>query len=299
MKINKFLIFLASGFLLISLPVYFYLVWAGKRKVELRKSAWEELENQIKKDATAFGQESAIVVKDLSTGWEIKLNENKLIPSASLVKVPIMAVCFWLSETNSLDLKDCLVLKNSYKTTGSGVLKEYASGTRFTLEELIELMVADSDNTAANMVIGCIGQEKFGGYFKELGLNNTNLGRKMMDFQSRKEGIENYTTASDMAILFEKIYEGKLINKNISRKCLEVLKKQKIRDRIPRRLPLGTMVAHKTGLEYGICHDVGIVYTLQGNYLICVLTRHNYKTARPAKKFIQKIALDTYNYFQY
>lgn len=69
-----------------------------------------------------------------------------------------------------------------------------------------------------------------------------------------------------------------------------------MRDRIPKRLPADTVVAHKTGLENGVCHDVGIVFTSGGDFLICVLTKHNEKTSLLAKKLIIDIAKSVYDY---
>ena len=119
-----------------------------------------------------------------------------------------------------------------------------------------------------------------------------------MDFEERKEGVENYTTAEDMAYLLEGLYKNKILNKDYSLKCLELLKDQKINDRIPRKLPKGgAFVAHKTGLERHICHDVGIVYTSRGDFIICVLVKHEDRYAKSAKKLIAEIALLTYNYY--
>ena len=97
----------------------------------------------------------------------------------------------------------------------------------------------------------------------------------------------------------EEIYRRNFLSKDISDQCLLLLGNQKINDRIPRRLPKeGAFVAHKTGLENYVCHDIGIVFTQKGNFLICVLVRHNQKFAKPAKKLISDIALFTYNYYQ-
>ncbi|TBR19406.1 serine hydrolase, partial [bacterium] len=100
----------------------------------------------------------------------------------------------------------------------------------------------------------------------------------------------------DMAKLLEDIYRGRVIDKSVSLKCLDILKRQKMRDRIPKYLPPDTVVAHKTGLENGVCHDAGIVFTPAGDFLICVLTRHTDKTARDAKYLIARIAKDAYDY---
>ena len=108
--------------------------------------------------------------------------------------------------------------------------------------------------------------------------------------------MENYTTALDTAKLFRSMYFGRLISKKVSQKCLAILKKQKINDRIPGLLPSGVAVAHKTGLEYGVCHDAGIMYTSQGDFLICLLVKHTNPTARTAKRLIASISKEVYDW---
>lgn len=262
-----------------------------------RKVAWDRLKRSLENEIRRFRGEAGIVIKDLQTGWEIGFNKDKLIPSASLVKIPIMLSYFHASGEGKINLKDTVELAWSEKTGGSGLLKNTASGSVFSVEGLLELMITHSDNTAANMLIELLGFDTLNSYFSKLGLKHTNLSRKMMDFDDRKRGIENYTTAEDMAYLLEGIYRRQFLNNNVSTKCLELLAKQKINDRIPKKLPDDALVAHKTGLEYGVCHDVGIVFTDKGNFLICVLTKHNNRYAQPAKRFISKIALTTYNYY--
>ncbi len=296
---NKFFILL-SLLLLVILSIFISLgalhYYELRKQLLERKKAWIALEEKVRSEVRNFNQETGLIIKDLSTGWEIKINENKLFPSASMVKVPIMASYALASSRGEVDLSRRLVLKNRNKALGSGILKDYVPGTEFNIDDLIEVMVTQSDNTAANMLIEYLGFDPLNNYFKQLGLNNTNLARKMMDFRSRKAGIENFTSARDLAYLLEEIYNNRLVNRDFSQKCLEILKRQKIRDRIPAKLPFNTLVAHKTGLERGVCHDAGIVFTPGGDFIVCVLTKHDYKVAKPAKKFISNIALDVYNY---
>lgn len=299
MRKNKLLLLLLI--FILGIPVaYFSFKAVQKLKEEShRKIAWNVLGERIKKEAAEFGADTGIVVEDLASGWKISLNQDKLFPSASLVKVPIMASYILASAKGEVNLNNRIALKNSCRVLGSGTLKSYAPGTEFYINDLIRVMVTESDNTAANMLIDYFGFNRLNSYFKKLGLNNTNLTRQMMDFRKRKQGVENFTSAQDLAALFKEIYNNNLVNKSFSGKCLEILKQQKIKDRIPKRLPAGTVVANKTGLERGVCHDAGIVFTPQGDYLIVVLTRHKNKVARPAKRFIAQLALDVYNYYAY
>jgi len=294
------IIFLIAGSLYLSFKDWSSYFDFRKRQSEYkkRKVAWSILEGNINREISHFNARTGIVIKDLSCGWQISINQKELFPSASLVKIPIMAACFYAVNEGRLKLEENLQLKRRDKVLGSGNLKNLPSGRVFSLEKLVEIMITDSDNTAANMLITRMGFDYLNDCFKKIGLKNTNISRKMMDFRSRRHGRENFITASDLAFILEEIYQNKLINRKYSQKCLELLKKQNIRDRIPSRLPQEICVAHKTGLERGICHDAGIIFTPRTDMLICVLTRHNSKTAKLAKNFIAQLAFLAYRYAQ-
>ena len=264
--------------------------------LEKKRQAWEQLKGALWSEIRNFHGEAGVLIEDLGTGWKLGYQYQERFPAASLVKVPVMAACFEAAQQGQLDLSEQLVLKRSDKVGGSGVLKEKPSGAALTVRELIELMVTESDNTAANMLIGRIGFDTLNHSFEKQGLGGTVLVRKMMDFSKRRDGVENYTTAEDVASVLRRLYYFQMVSPPVSSKCLELLMRQKINDRIPAGLPPEIVVAHKTGLENGVCHDSGIVFTGNGNYLITVLTRHDGKTAKPAKKFIARLSSLTYRY---
>ena len=265
---------------------------------EKRKANWLTLRQRLTDGMAKFNGEVGIVIKDLEMNWVISFNKEKLFPSASLAKIPIMAACFLAAEEGRFKLDRQIALKDSDKLTGSGILKDTRPGATFTVEELIGLMIYDSDNTATNILTNMVGIDYLNNSFKTFGLKNTELSRRIADYKSRDAGLENYTTVEDMALILEKIYRRVLVNKDISEKCIKLLKLQRISDRLSKYLPVETLVAHKTGLERGICHDVGLVFTSEGDFLICVLTKHSNSNSAPSKEFIAKAALHAYTYFE-
>jgi beta-lactamase class A len=268
-----------------------------KETAARRRAAWDRLRSGVAKEAKGLNGTAGIVIIDLDKKWEISANKDLRIPAASMVKIPIMMSYFYAAKEGKVDLGSGIEIRNSEKAPGSGTLKNEIPGKEYTVEDLIYRMVTESDNTATNMLIGRIGFDALNGYFAKLGAGKTDLKRKMMDFRLRRSGVENYTTAGDMAYLLEKLYRGRFIDAGTSQRCVEILARQKMKDRIPRKLPGDVVVAHKTGLENGLCHDAGIVYTDKGDFLICVLTKHRNKSAREAKGVIADIALLTYNYY--
>jgi len=238
-----------------------------------KQMKWAAMETAVRKKVASFRGEVGLVIRDLGTGRTLQLDPDKIFPSASMVKIPIMAACLEAQREGRLSLEDRVTLKRSDKTSGSGLLRRNRSGSIFTVDRLVELMVAHSDNTATNMLIDRLGFDYLNGAFRVMGLERTNLARKMMDFGSRGRGLENYTTAREMADILERMYRRACFCPEVSGMCLGYLKSQKVNDRIPRLLPKTVVVAHKTGLERQVCHDAGIVFTERGDFLISVFTR--------------------------
>jgi beta-lactamase class A len=295
------LLSLGAGFILY-LGQRYYTEFQEDKKQQLlyekRKASWQDLKQKLTTERCQFKGEVGIVVKDLQTFQGLYYGKDDPFPSASLVKIPIMAVCFLAAEEGKIKLDRKVALKSSDKFSGSGILKDTRIGTTFTVEELIGLMIYDSDNTATNMLTNMVGIDYLNNAFNSFGLKNTKLSRKVADFSLRDRGIENYTTAEDMTLILEKMYRRVLVSENVSDKCLKLLKLQRINDRIPKYLPVDVTVAHKTGLESSVCHDAGIVFTCKGNFLIVVLTKHANSDSAPSKEFIAKVAMYVYKYFE-
>lgn len=299
-KKSVFTVLIILAVIVIALPYAYksYKVLSEKKAKQLilrtRAAEWERLRLILEREVAAFKGEAGIVVRDLDTDSEISFNKRKKCPSASLVKVPIMLAAFSVAQEGKLNLNKAVAVKAASKTGGSGTLKNFIPGTTVTVKELIELMITGSDNTATNILIDLLGFDYLNAYFEKIGLKNTNLSRKMMDFEYRKKGIENYTTAEDMSTLLDKLYKKELFNEEITKQCISLLKNQKYNDRIPGQLPYWVTAAHKTGLEKEVCHDIGIVFAPRGNYSICVLTVGQ-KNSKIAKEFISNISFQVYN----
>lgn len=264
-----------------------------------KKISFRVLNRAIQKQIAAYpGIDCSFFIRDLSTrGLKLTLRADEQFPAASLIKLPVLAAAFKAVAEGKISLDEPITIQPKDIWGGSGKLKARKMPNTLTFEALLELMISASDNTATNKVIAILGFDYIDTAFKELGLGQTRLTRRMMDFSRRGKGVENYTSSRDIAGLLERIYDNKLINRQFSGLALEFLQKQRIKDRLPRYLPEEIVVAHKTGLERGVVHDAGIIFGPKGNYLICILTRRA-KSSSQAKKLIAQVSLLTYNLYQ-
>jgi beta-lactamase class A len=82
------------------------------------------------------------------------------------------------------------------------------------------------------------------------------------------------TSPRDMLHLLEAIAVGQRMSPASREDMLRLLLAQRINDRLPARLPPGTLVAHKTGNLPGVVHDVGIVWAPGTSFVIALLAEN-------------------------
>jgi len=209
----------------------------------------------------------SFIFKNLSSGQILAVNPNQIVSSASTIKLFIMAKVFHQIKTGNLDLKQTFMV-----TEADRIEDTLPYGAVYTLEELIILMISRSNNIATNLLIDAVGMQNINLFIEELGIRNTVLQRKMLDFDARKAGKDNLTTASDLTKFLELLYLGKVIDPECSGIMLDIMKKHSPKPWWSRGLPREVTLAHKNGNLEGIVHDTGIVFTSQGDYIFTLLT---------------------------
>ncbi|MBI4064120.1 MAG: serine hydrolase [Elusimicrobia bacterium] len=257
---------------------------------------WSQLTSELETRAKRVPGRVAIYLKDLNTGRTWSQHPDELMPSASLIKVPIMAAVMAQVSQGKLSLTNELTITKKSRASGSGSLKWYRTGTKFTVATLLYHLITESDNTAMRVLVNHLGLGYFQKAFAHMGLLATNIEEDGLKLSSRPVLKENYTTAREMADLLEQIYRGALIDKEASQIMLELMKSLKHRERLAKTLPPGWAIAHKTGLLRRACHDAGIVFSPTGDYVLVVMTWKggDYKGM---KRHISQIGNVTYRYY--
>ena len=258
---------------------------------------WQELGASLDKLARGYGGRVGIYLKDLNTGRVWEYNPDRLFTAASLIKVPIMVSVCEKIKRGELSLDTRLKLTRRDRAGGSGSLKWAREGTSLSVMEIVYRMITESDNTATRMLLDNSGFDYFQQTFSGLGLVYTKISPEGMSLSSDRVTKENYTTAREMAGLMESIYRREAVDEASSDFMLEVLKHNKSHSRLKKGLPPGWELGHKTGLLRRSCHDVGIVFSPRGNYIIAVLTG-DVPDYSSAKDFITRVAKQTYKCYR-
>ena len=266
------------------------------------------LEARIAPLAKAHRGKVAVAVKNLKTGEEFYLNADEAMPTASLIKLPVMVEAYWQASEGKVKLEKTLTLAKGDKVQGSGILtSHFSDGATFPMKDAVRLMIVYSDNTATNMVIDQIGLPSTNARMETLGLKNTKLNAKVFRADTRldqefgkKYGLGS-TTAREMVKLLEMIDAGKVVSPAACQEMLGHLKACDDKEKMPRFLPAGTVVAHKTGSVNASKTDAGIITTKSGPVAVCVLTDANedqrWVIDNTAQVLIGKIAREVYDHF--
>lgn len=239
----------------------------------------------------------AFVIKNLKNGVAVTYQENAIVPAASLIKIPILIEIRRQVNAEELSLKQRITVTGTAQVPG-GILSLLEAGNSYTLNDLLTLMIVQSDNTAANLLIDLAGAAAINRLIRSLDLKNTILQRKMLDRAAAGAGRENLTTAADLARLLELLYRGEVLDQAESMAMLELMRNQLDRSMMRLYLPDATVIAHKTGELDLLSHDAGIVYHQNGDYLLVVLI-WDAVTNNFARQAIGQISKIVYDYFTY
>ena len=254
------------------------------------------MKNKIIKELKSIEGDVSFYYKNLITQETIKYNENKKMLAASIIKLPILVECFNQINKGIISKDDIFVTKNKDKVPSCGALNYMSENLEVKLEDLYILMIILSDNYATNMIVDKLGIENINETIKNLGLKNTIFNRKMFDDEKAALGLENYICAKDIAILLEKMYNKELIDEKSSEEMINILKNQRLNGKIPffiQSIKPKVEIAHKTGEDTNITHDVGIVFTDEP-FILCFCG--NNVNVPVYERLMQDITYDLYKY---
>jgi len=208
-------------------------------------------------------------VKDFKTNqFIIQERFDEPFSSASLIKVPILIAVLDYIEQHNTSLHQVLTIRPEDWVDFSVISEQRV--TTSSIYELLVWMITTSDNTATNVMIDFIGIETLNTYFWNIGLTQTRIQRKMMDFERLAKGMDNLTSARDMAHLFSRIYEQNLLTPTFNQLVIDILCRQRFHDCLRRYIADDIKLAHKTGSLDSVDHDVGILYNNAHDYCIGV-----------------------------
>lgn len=232
----------------------------------------------------------AISIKNLKTNETYFVNEHKVYDSGSLYKLWIMATVYQQIEAGILNEDEMLsgdIATLNEKFNISSDSADLTEGViTLGIRDALNQMITISHNYAALLLTERVKLSSVAQFLDKNGFKESSIG---------SDNNPPQTTSSDIALFFEKLYKGELASQENTIKMLEFLKKQQLNDKLPKLLPEGTVVAHKTGeIDYQT-HDAGIVYSPKGDYIIVIMSESDMPSAAADRE--AQISKAVYDYF--
>lgn len=252
--------------------------------------------------------EVAVIIKHLTTGVQFSHRPDAVMPTASLIKFPVLIELYRQADLGAVNLSTPITLRETDKVPGSGILTDHFQvGTQISLETAAHLMITYSDNTATNLVLDQIGLPSVARTMQEWGYPETQIHAKVFrrDTSIQPERSQRYglgsTTATDMLALLEKLHARQLISSAASEKILGHLAACDDKSKLVRSLPKTVKAFHKTGAVSDCRTDAGLFLTPSGPIVMIVLTAKNQDTQwtddNQAERLCANIADTAYRWF--
>lgn len=218
----------------------------------------------------------SVYFRDLNMGRWIGINENEGYNPASMLKVVIMIAYYKESENNPEILSNMISYNKSLDEIIKDVPYQTPStleiGKKYTVNELIEKMIINSDNGAKNALLANVDNKALNDVYSDLGI------------KAPSDNDTNYTiSAKAYSSFFRFLYNGSYLNQSLSEKALALLSKANFQDGLIAGVPKNIVVAQKFGEHISVdsddkilntqLHDCGIVYHPSRPYAICIMTQ--------------------------
>lgn len=230
------------------------------------------LARRVAKLAAASGARMGIVALHVESGRRLDLKAADEFEAASVIKLALLVEAVALEREGRFDLTDRWKLTAKNVAAGSGMLDEFDPGLTPTNRDLLQLMIAISDNTAADRFVDLFGAEAVNARMISLGLSGIRLvGRIPTRGQEPpKWPALGVMTPGDTAELYRRVATRTLLGPAGDRLLAALLATQHTRDRLPRLLldEKGTSWAGKTGSYGGVRNDSGILTTKKGRFVL-------------------------------
>ena len=287
------------------------------------------------------GRHVGVSIWHFKSGERVEVDGNTAYPLASVSKLPLLVeLARQLQSNGKLTLATKLTLADGDRCIGGGALKSERTGTKVSVQRLVELMTTASDNTAADMLFRRVGLESvdqmlakiacdqsqilltqraawlvsLGAYhaFHEMlpadlvqswramspterlnaarAVEAENHKLSLASFQHLEDeagrnhtpadqvliatNVDNMGTPNELVTVLRQLIpdappipaptggpaeDGPLLQPRWRKFCLNALSHSLYNTRIPRGLPAGVRVYHKTGSLTGVVNDVGLV----------------------------------------
>lgn len=260
-----------------------------------------EINNYVEQQYKNKKAESiSVYFTDLSNGQWSGVNENTEYHPGSMMKVLIMMAYYRERQLDRTVLEKTLV----YDTTANQIASTvpYAMktnlivGQSYTIQNLIDDMIKNSDNGAETLLLEKVDQNILNDAYKDLKI-------------SSPENDPDYTISpKDYSDFLKILYNATYLSEKGSEEALQTMSQTTFRDGLTAGVPSDVLVAQKYGEKIDTdtktnkiiateLHNCGIIYAKEYPYELCVMTKTSGSVdPKEPALIIKNISTIVYNY---
>lgn len=243
-------------------------------KYRVLKTSIQDYVTKVKEEGQV--EQISVHFRNLNTGQWVGVNAEERYAPGSMFKVAtlIAALEYIQNDPSLLSLRAHIggVLSEDETQKVYPPKTPVLPGNTYTVEELLRLMIQESDNVANVAVTSFAGEERIQEVYEELELIPV------------KDVPEEGYTAQEYSRLYRTLYNSTYLSRAYSEYALSLLASSSFTQGIRAGVPSEVGVAHKFGVRTNVAtttsglaihelHDCGIVYYPEQPYFVCVMTR--------------------------
>jgi beta-lactamase class A len=251
--------------------------WREEERARVRAAALRALVQTLESERAGAPGRVGIYFRDLRDGTTIDLGGDQEYVAASVYKLAVLAAVYHAESLGQLALTDQIAFQQGdYE---DGYYEDYTSGEVFTVEQLVDRMIQESDNTSARMLARTLSWGQVEQYAHSLGATHALIA------------TDNQMTPEDAGALLAAIYSGQVAPAADTQAMLALLESTVYHDGwIPAGVPQAT-VAHKVGFYGSSINDAALIFA-PGHPFVLVIFTDSMGAAAPA--LLQTVAAQVY-----
>lgn len=273
-------------------------------------SSKESLRGQIERIAGDARGRVGVSVTLLETGETVALLGEQQFPMQSVYKLPIAMAVLAQVDRGVLKLNQMIrVEKSDFVSAGqrSPIRDRHPQGVDLSLQELLQMMVSESDGTACDVLLRVLGgPQTVNAYLRGMNLHGIAVETTEKEMaQDEMVQYRNWAKPSAMTTLLRELQFGHVLYSPSRKLLLDwMIQSPTGPRRIKGRLPDTSVVAHKTGSSgttKGLTratNDVGLITLPNGKHLaVAVFVSDSKANAAARESVIARITKAAWDFW--
>lgn len=239
---------------------------------------------EAKFEALPEGTQYSFYFEYLPSGTSIRIGDDNELVAASLIKLPLVMNLYRAHELGKIDLDQVVTIQESELDGGYGNLYEQGAGTKYTLRQLAQLALEQSDNTAAHAIYNHTGNL----------LQEEDQSLAQLDVDQNLENGQAIINAKSYTSVLKSLYFASYVGRDSANEILSYLTNSAEHNRLTKKLPSNIKVAHKNGVynQDWSESDCGIIYAPKRPYTLCIMIGLHEDQANTFMAEVSKIIYD-------